>query len=157
MAKSLQKTYRLQNISWVVMSWILWWKIKWNGQRLTGTAPPMPASWYLGKINMAERSASKDEEDKCSCQRFFFLNTNHSALRENKCEERPITFSLPDMYRETLCMLSDRREDSMSLETECKIFEGWTALSTFTCCSTKVHSYHKALIEARSGRMWRVT
>lgn len=37
--RSVQNFTELQNGFWAVMSLILWWKIKWNGQRLTGTAP----------------------------------------------------------------------------------------------------------------------
>lgn len=39
LAKCLQKIYKIPNGFWAVMSLILWWKIKWSGQRLTDTAP----------------------------------------------------------------------------------------------------------------------
>lgn len=45
------------------------------------------------------------------------------------------------------------RQDTMSQKTDCKVFEGWTALWTSTCCSSKVHSNHRVLIAACGGRM----
>lgn len=90
---SLQKTYRLQYVFWVAMSLILWWKIKWSGQRLTGIAPCMPASRYLGTINMAERSASKDEEDKCSCQSIFFQTPIIQHWRANARQGQQLSHS----------------------------------------------------------------
>lgn len=83
----------------------------------------------------------------------FFPNTNHSALQENKCEARPTTFSLLDIYRESSAMLSNHREETMAQITECKVFEGYSALCTTACCSSKVHSNHKVLIAVCSGRM----
>lgn len=51
------------------------------------------ASWYLGKINMAERSASKDEEDKCFCQRIF-SKSDHSQEQKNKWKAEQTALTL---------------------------------------------------------------
>lgn len=89
--------------------------------------------------------------------RVFFPNTNHSALQENKCKARPTTFSLLDIRGEGAAMLSNYGENTMAQKTECKVFEGCTALCSTTCCCGKVHSDHKVLIVAYSGTMWRMT
>lgn len=131
--------------------------MKWKGQRWTGT----PHCCCLGEIDMTARSASKDEKDKCSNVHIsvFSQTLITQRCRRSHAKKTKLTtffFFWKSVHQVGQSTLSNCRESTMPLNTECKVFsvfEGCIVLCTTEHCSSRVHSYHKLLIAHWSGRM----